>query len=97
MIKLLQRWEIKKEEAMKRTLKSLKAESLEHGVSVVCSDPIRCGIKFIDANLITLSWMNYMGEGQWTGFTSEPNVTGKKRGAKAEVMDWCLDWAINGF
>ena len=33
----------------------------------------------------------------WAGVTSEPEATGKKIGTKAQVADWCMDWAANGF
>lgn len=78
---------------MKRTLKSLKAEALEHGITIIKSD---FGFRFMNASLVCESWMDKIGT-EWVGFTSQPQATGRKRGNKAEVMDWCLDWAINGF
>ncbi len=78
---------------MKRTLKNLKAEALEHGITVR-NDGIYT--RFITTSGDIIAWMAKQGS-EWVGFTANQDVTGRKHGKKAEVMDWCLDWAINGF
>lgn len=80
---------------MKRTLKSLKAEATEHGITIYNHGEM---VNMYAASQSSpIAWMHKTSENGWTGFTSEPNTTGRKHGTKAEVMDWCLDWAINGF
>lgn len=78
---------------MTRTLKSLLAEATEHGISIVTKDIY---IQFKTTSGDVVAWMAKNGS-DWTGFTSQPDVTGRKHGSKSVVMDWCTDWAINGF
>lgn len=82
---------------MKRTLKNLKTEALEYKISI--KEPCRGKVEFVkcDGSDCPVAWMYRDEEGNWTGFTRNPSATGKKRGNKVDVMNWCLDWSINGF
>lgn len=78
---------------MKRTIKSLKAEALEHSITIRNDEMYT---KFITSSGDIVAWAVNHGS-YWTGFTSQENVTGRKQDRKIVVFDWCLDWAINGF
>ena len=78
---------------MELTLKNLKSEALEHNITIH-NDGIYT--KFITPSGDVIAWMTKQGS-DWRGFTSCPDVTGRKNGSKTDVMNWCLDWAINGF
>lgn len=80
---------------MKKTIKSLKAEAVEHRI-VIKSGAEKVTFCACDGTH-QITWMHKNSSDNWTGFSRDKGATGRKRGTKAEVMDWCLDWAINGF
>ena len=79
---------------MRKTFKFIQEEALVYGINLHKS---QLGyIQFTTSNGDIPAWMIKDGN-KWLGFTSEPDATGKKVGSKAQVADWCMDWAANGF
>ena len=81
---------------MRKSYQNIVAEAREHHIYV--TGPNRNGyIQFEVFDGTILAWMVKHDGRTWQGFTSEPGATGTKKGTKAVVADWCLDWAVNGF
>jgi len=73
--------------------KTIAAEAAEYSIAIIQSAD---RIQFLTSKGTVTAWM-FRDNGIWRGYTEAPNVTGKKRGTKGEVANWCLDWAANGF
>ncbi|EFI34100.1 hypothetical protein Dthio_PD1440 [Desulfonatronospira thiodismutans ASO3-1] len=71
-------------------------ESGQYKVTVTGPDH-RGFIRFVNSKDQVMSWMVRTDGRVWKGFTLHPTTTGIKKGSKAFVADWCLDWAANGF
>ena len=80
---------------MRKTLKNIMTEAADYNISII--DNQFGDIEFRDANGNILAQMFHREGRTWAGVTSQPDATGKKVGTKAQVADWCMDWAANGF
>ena len=80
---------------MRRSFNTIMEEATGYNITIETNQ--FNDIEFRDINGNILAQMFHREGRTWAGVTSQPDATGKKVGTKAQVADWCMDWAANGF